>query len=342
MGDMPRYGKHLQIAGAFYKEKEMIQCYELPNEPVAEEIYRLLPRNADPEYYRERTDRNIGWITRAEQEMLRGSAVGIAGCGGMGGELAEKLLRLGIGEIRIADTEVFDISNINRQFAAARATVGRSKAFLTARKLRDITDDTTIALYPRGIREDSAFDFVRGCSAICDEIEFWCLGSRILLHRAARECGVPVFVCNSQGFGTQLFLFTPASMTMEECLGMEYAEAKELEEKIQKRSASRAERTRVISLSARTLCSEWHEYCAHDSPVKNRAFTEQRLLEEGCGAVVATNLALAVGFIANRVLLHLLQESAVQRRLADIPEMPGYGYLDAAAMEAKIVKGMWW
>lgn len=319
-----------------------IDCYETPFEPLPGAAYRLLPRNADPDYYRERTDRNIGWITREEQETIRCATVGIAGCGGMGGRVAELLLRLGVGELRIADNEVFDVSNINRQLAATRSTVGMSKAFATAKMMRDITDDTTILVYPGGVNEDVVFDFVRGCDVICDEIEFWCLGSRILLHRAAREAGVPVFVGNSLGFGSQLFLFTPAGMTMEKCLGIAYDEARALQDKVQTRGASNAELARIVGIAARTLCSEWPEYCSEESPVKNRVLTEARLLREGRGSVIAANIALAAGFVADQIALYLLRGSAVKRTAAEIPEMPGYCYLDAAAIEAKVVQGRWW
>src|SRR3989338_6197970 len=98
--------------------------------------------------------------------------------------------------------------------------------------LRDVTDDSTIVVYPQGIDEDTAGQFIAGCDVLCDEIEFWAVGSRILLHREARKHGVSVFNCNTIGFGTRLFFFTPQSATMEECLGFSYVEAKRLQEKI--------------------------------------------------------------------------------------------------------------
>ena len=108
---------------------DVVDCFDLPESPDPYTVYRLLPKNPDEEFYRERIDRNIGWITKEEQKMLRTKAIGIAGCGGMGGLLAQIFIRLGIGEIHIADCEVFDVSNLNRQFAAARGTIGVSKAF---------------------------------------------------------------------------------------------------------------------------------------------------------------------------------------------------------------------
>ncbi|MCL4529402.1 MAG: hypothetical protein M1282_08320, partial [Chloroflexi bacterium] len=105
---------------------------------------------------------------------------------------------------------------------------------------------------------------------------------------------------------------------------------------------SREDIAKVIALSARTLCSEWPEYCDARSSIKNRPFTEERLRKEGKGAAIATNIGFASGFLANRVALHLLRHSAVKRNIAGIPEMPGYCYLDAAMMEAKTIKGRWW
>src|SRR5574338_557700 len=105
---------------------------ELPSNPTEDTIYVLNPRNYDPAFYQERTDRNIGWITREEQDLLQGKMVGFSGCGGMGGLVAQILLRMGVGTLKIADLEKFDASNISRQFGATRSAIGVSKAFATA------------------------------------------------------------------------------------------------------------------------------------------------------------------------------------------------------------------
>jgi hypothetical protein len=113
----------------------IVEQFELPDGLAPRTAYRLLPCDRGEEYFRERTDRNLGWISWEEQELLRSTVIGVAGCGGMGGQLAEKFLRLGVGEVRIADSEVFDASNLNRQFAVLRNTLGKSKALETARML---------------------------------------------------------------------------------------------------------------------------------------------------------------------------------------------------------------
>ena len=60
-----------------------------------------------PFSYAQAFDRNIGWVTEAEQASLRGRCVAIAGMGGVGGRHLLTLVRLGIGRVRLAD---FDTS----------------------------------------------------------------------------------------------------------------------------------------------------------------------------------------------------------------------------------------
>ena len=315
----------------------IIECYDLPEKLDENSVYRILPKNFEEKYYWERVDRNIGWITKDEQEILRKSSVGVAGCGGMGGQLAEKFLRLGVGEIRISDCELFDVSNINRQFGASRSTVGKSKALETAKMLRAVSDDFQLIVYPQGICEETANEFISGCDVVCDEIEFWAIAARILLHMEARKRGVPVFNCNTIGFSTRLFFFADDGATMEDCLGLNYQEAKHLQNKIYLGKATDHEKRKVMDSVLKGLLPEFPEYC-NSKPLRNR----ERLLEERKAPIIATNPPLATGFLADHVLLYLLRNSSVKREVVKPPKMPGYLHFDAAKMEAKVVTGKWW
>ncbi len=78
--------------------------------------------------YAEMTTRNRGFVNEAEQERLRNSLVFIPGTGGMGGAAFMALVRAGIGKFIIADIDVFEVSNLNRQLFATLDTVDRHKA----------------------------------------------------------------------------------------------------------------------------------------------------------------------------------------------------------------------
>ena len=73
---------------------------------------------------------------------LRDARVGIAGAGGLGSNCAMLLVRSGIRRLRIADPDVVDLSNLNRQFFFP-GQVGRAKVDALAENLR--------ALNPRSL-----------------------------------------------------------------------------------------------------------------------------------------------------------------------------------------------
>ncbi|NND69465.1 MAG: hypothetical protein HKN19_17880, partial [Halioglobus sp.] len=77
--------------------------------------------------YQEAFSRNLGWVTRAEQERLRGCRVALAGLGGVGGSHLTTLTRLGVGAFTIADFDRFELPNFNRQAGASVATLGHEK-----------------------------------------------------------------------------------------------------------------------------------------------------------------------------------------------------------------------
>ena len=91
--------------------------------------------------YAEMTTRNRGFVTEAEQERLRAAQVFIPGVGGMGGAAFMALVRAGVGRFIIADIDVFEVSNLNRQLFATLATVGRLKA--------EAARDTALTINPQ-------------------------------------------------------------------------------------------------------------------------------------------------------------------------------------------------
>ena len=59
-------------------------------------------------------------------EILQKSTVGIAGCGGLGSNAAVSLVRAGIGKLILADHDVVEESNLNRQYYF-QSDIGKKK-----------------------------------------------------------------------------------------------------------------------------------------------------------------------------------------------------------------------
>ena len=76
----------------------------------------------------ERYLRNIGVIAEDEQELLSQKSVCVIGCGGLGGGVIEALVRIGVGKLTAVDSDVFDLTNLNRQVLSNEGNIGKAKA----------------------------------------------------------------------------------------------------------------------------------------------------------------------------------------------------------------------
>lgn len=165
--------------------------------------------------------RNIGILSEQGNSTLRGATIAIAGVGGDGGVVAERLARLGIGQLRLADPGDFDLSNINRQMASGMDVVDKNKAETVAAEIRRITGNLChVKTYSEGITPDNVAEFISGANVVIDEIEYTRFDLSVLLHREARRQNKFVFLAVNAGWGANLFIFSPHGMTIEEYCGL--------------------------------------------------------------------------------------------------------------------------
>lgn len=139
--------------------------------------------------YAEMTTRNIGFVTQAEQDRLRGATVFVAGTGGMGGACVMALARLGIGHLILADIDVFEVSNLNRQAFAFADTIGVHKAEATAEVCRRINPDLDITVWKEDWPDHLADAMARAAVIVNGTDD---LGASLLLYRRARAAGKTV------------------------------------------------------------------------------------------------------------------------------------------------------
>jgi sulfur carrier protein ThiS adenylyltransferase len=84
---------------------------------------------------------------------LRDKTIGIAGCGGLGSNCAIALARVGVGTLVIADFDIVDVSNLNRQYFFTDQ-VGQSKVSALKENINRI--DLTIGVEAHEIRLDES------------------------------------------------------------------------------------------------------------------------------------------------------------------------------------------
>ena len=172
--------------------------------------------------------RNIGWVTESEQNRLRNARVAIGGLGGVGGVHLLTLARLGIGCFNIADFDVFDIVNFNRQVGATINTLHHSKIDVLAEMAREINPELELKLFPSGIQEDSLNEFLRGVDLYVDGLDFFAFSARRLTFAACERMGIPVVTAAPLGLGTALLVFGPGGMPFEDYFGFEGSDEMEM------------------------------------------------------------------------------------------------------------------
>ncbi len=171
--------------------------------------------------YLDRFVRNSGIFTLEEQELLRNSTVAVAGVGGVGGLLVERLVRLGIGSIRISDNGTFESSNTNRQYGCSSLTNERYKAEVVCQSMQEINPEVHIIYDNHGINiHQDAEKFVAGADLVLDEMDYGAWKESIYLQRAARKQGIYYCFAGAIGFGALLTNFAHDGITLEEYNGL--------------------------------------------------------------------------------------------------------------------------
>ena len=160
--------------------------------------------------------RNIGWLTEAEQQTLRGKRVAIAGMGGVGGFHLLTLARLGIEKFTIADLDTFELANFNRQAGANMNSLGLAKVEVLAAMARDINPECDLAIYPQGVNESNLQDFFRDVDLYVDGLDFFAFDSRERVFAYCAQNNIPAVTVAPLGISGALLNFLPGGMSFED------------------------------------------------------------------------------------------------------------------------------
>ena len=162
----------------------------------------------------ERYIRNLGALTEKECALLREKTVLVAGCGGLGGYLIEMLLRLGLGEIRAADGDRFEASNLNRQLLSTQELLGKPKAEAAAERAAAVNPDVRFLAVPEFVTEANVRKLIQGCDAVLDALDN--IASRNILAKACTEAQIPMIHGAICGWCAQAAIVMPGDGLIEQ------------------------------------------------------------------------------------------------------------------------------
>ena len=146
----------------------------------------------------DRTKRLLG---ATAMKKLNEAHVAVFGIGGVGGHAVEALVRSGIGEITIVDSDEIAESNINRQLIATTKTVGRKKVDVMQEHLLDINPEVKVHARDCFFLPETKgeFDFA-SYDYVIDAVDT--VTAKLALVEACKEAKVPIV--SSMGAGNKL------------------------------------------------------------------------------------------------------------------------------------------
>ena len=166
--------------------------------PWANRLVHLLD---EEEFVFVRTNRNHYKITLEEEQILSTKKIGVIGLS-VGKAIAMTIAMERIcGEIRIADFDVIELSNLNRIQTGVQ-NFGIKKTIIVAREIAEIDPYLKVTLFSEGLTENNVDDFFLKdgkldiCIEVCDG-----LYTKIFSRQKAKSFCIPV-VMNSSDRGT--------------------------------------------------------------------------------------------------------------------------------------------
>lgn len=131
-------------------------------------------------------------------EKLKTTHVVVFGLGGVGGITCEALVRSGIGNITIIDSDKVDESNINRQIIATEKTVGRPKAEVMKERLLDINPNVNVFTVNTFYLPENADQIdLSNVDYVVDAVDT--VSAKLEIIKRSKSLGIPVISCMGTG-----------------------------------------------------------------------------------------------------------------------------------------------
>ena len=123
------------------------------------------------------------------QANLLDAAVLVVGAGGLGAPVIQYLAAAGVGTIGIADHDVVERSNLQRQVIHGDSDVGRPKVESAAEFVQELNPDVTIQTHETRVSPDTIADLVADCDFVVDASDNF--PTRFLVNDYCTLAGIP-------------------------------------------------------------------------------------------------------------------------------------------------------
>ncbi len=150
------------------------------------------------------------------QKKLLNAKILIIGAGGLGAPAALYLAAAGVGVIGIADADVVDLSNLQRQVIHATADIGKPKVESAKESMLAINPDITVKTYREFIYSGNIADIIAEYDFILDGTDNF--PAKFLINDACVMAGKPFCHAGIIRFSGQLMTYVPGEGPCYRCV----------------------------------------------------------------------------------------------------------------------------
>jgi len=150
------------------------------------------------------------------QRRLKRSSVLVVGLGGLGVPAVVYLASAGVGRVGIADADLVEMSNLQRQFIFSKADLGRRKVDAAIEKLGLLNPEITVSPHPVRLDSTNAMEVIKEYDLVIDATDN--LPSRYLINDACVLQSKPDVFASVLGFDGQASVFSTPNGPCYRCL----------------------------------------------------------------------------------------------------------------------------
>lgn len=149
----------------------------------------------------------LGQVGTQGQSKLKNSHILIVGCGGLGCPAALYLAAAGVGKITLVDSDVVDLTNLQRQVAFSEEQVGQHKAIALQERLQALNSDICIVAITDDLTIENADTLMLSVDLVLDCTDNF--ATRYVINDVCFNKRLPWIMASIAQFSGQCSLFVP-------------------------------------------------------------------------------------------------------------------------------------
>jgi len=150
------------------------------------------------------------------QKKLAQAKVFVVGAGGLGSPVALYLAAAGIGTIGLIDSDVVDMSNLQRQVLHYTPDVGRAKVLSAKEKIEALNPDVKVETYEDRFSTENALEFIKPYDIVIDGVDNF--PAKFLINDACYFAEKPLIHGGILRFEGRVFSIIPHKSACYRCI----------------------------------------------------------------------------------------------------------------------------